>query len=164
MKITNDEIKPSKDKLNNFTTILKLEIEKNGYALCELADGTYQKIVYREADQEDMYDAAFTDIKHKKYWNLNGESITSHDYNLISFEPSESISLKQASLIQKEIERLEQKIDKILDPIVISAIARNDRSEITNLIEQLPRGFHRSELRTYLNMMVSQEKANNTLG
>jgi hypothetical protein len=59
-------------------------------------------------------------------------------------------ALDRAHEIQKQVDALYAEQDALLDPIYAAAIARNDLAELQQLYHRLPRGLHRTELRTYL--------------
>lgn len=52
-----------------------------------------------------------------------------------------------------QINALHAEIDEMLDPLCRKVMERGNVYEIETLINQLPTGFHRTELRTYLNMV-----------
>lgn len=59
-------------------------------------------------------------------------------------------ALDRAHEIQKQVDALYAEQDALLDPIYAAAIARNDVAELQQLCHRLPRGLHRTELRTHL--------------
>jgi hypothetical protein len=68
------------------------------------------------------------------------------DYYMIPHNKIQTVLAKQA-----QIDEIYAEIDVILDPLCREVMARGDVQEIEALLNQLPAGFHRTELRTYLN-------------
>ena len=67
----------------------------------------------------------------------------------IRLDPSLAIAI--ASQMQNEIDSLYGQIDELLMPIVDEAVAQGYKA-VEELVSQLPSGFYRSELRTWLNV------------
>lgn len=59
-------------------------------------------------------------------------------------------SIAAAHEVQAKIDALYAEIDILLDPVLANA-ATMTPNELVELIDVLPRGFHRTELRTILN-------------
>ena len=62
-----------------------------------------------------------------------------------------SLAIAIASQMQNEIDSLHEQIDELLTPIVDEALAQGYKA-VEGLVSKLPSGFHRSELRTWLNV------------
>lgn len=58
-------------------------------------------------------------------------------------------AIAQAKLLQEAVDALNVQIDQLLHPIAQTAIANDRRAETVELINALPPGFHRTELRTW---------------
>lgn len=59
--------------------------------------------------------------------------------------------IAQAKLLQEAADKLNQEIDKLLGSIATDAMAKGDINYVEELINEMPDGFTRSELRTWLN-------------
>lgn len=62
-------------------------------------------------------------------------------------------AIAQATDLENIRTELEQKIDAILTPVITDAMANMEYHELKELRDALPAGFHRSELRTYINLL-----------
>lgn len=58
-------------------------------------------------------------------------------------------AIAQVKLLQESVQALNVQIDQLLHPITQTAIKNDHRAETVELINSLPRGFHRTELRTW---------------
>ncbi|MPQ56267.1 hypothetical protein [Duganella sp. FT27W] len=58
--------------------------------------------------------------------------------------------IAQAKLLQEAADKLNQEIDKLLGSIATEAMAKGDINYIEELIKEMPDGFARSELQTWL--------------
>lgn len=72
---------------------------------------------------------------------------------------SEKNNLKLARKLSSKVDELHQRIDSLLDPIVNKAIAEGPDA-CNALLNELPQGFHRTELRAFL---IRSEKKSNKL-
>ena len=58
--------------------------------------------------------------------------------------------IKKAFEIEKQIQALYSQMDDLLDPIVTKVMKAENLDEARSLYRKLPRGFHRTELLTYI--------------
>ena len=65
----------------------------------------------------------------------------------------EQKAIVQATEIQVMIDSLDMQVDALLTPVVTNAMANMELAELRLLVNLLPRGFHRSELQTYINRL-----------
>jgi hypothetical protein len=82
----NKALLTSKNDLNTFTTYLKIRCKIYGKQLVQLRDKTFIEIEYRPENKEDDTDAGFFTETHDncRMWRLDGSSVTSDDYDIIS--------------------------------------------------------------------------------
>lgn len=73
-------------------------------------------------------------------------------------ELNRAARLHQARVIEAEIASLQQKQDDLLDPLMVGLDKLSD-AELAALRDELPKGFHRTELQT----MINQRKDNKRL-
>lgn len=73
-------------------------------------------------------------------------------------KPEQIQIIATVTILQRRIDNLNEEIDALLEPLVNSIAATNDIVQITELIHQLPSGFHRSELRTIVNVLTEDRK------
>ena len=67
--------------------------------------------------------------------------------------PQERLELSLASDLVKQAENLQEQANELLDPIVERIVSTGDIVLIKDLLNNLPRGFYRSEVGTLLNKM-----------
>lgn len=81
-------LNPNAHNLNSFTKALKFKCEVEGSSLVKMRNGTYIFVSYNPALKDD-HDPRFEcfDGNACFIWELDGTSITSHDFDLIEFEP-----------------------------------------------------------------------------
>jgi hypothetical protein len=70
---------------------------------------------------------------------------------------TEQETIKRANDLLAQVEKLQDEIDTLLSPIADYAAQSEDPIEIARVMDILPRGFHRSELRTLLRYMETQQ-------
>lgn len=82
-----------KNDLNEFTNKLKAKsLNQNKSIICELHDGSLRRVKFRPANEEDDTEDMFvsSDRHHEPdwemLWELNGSSVTSHDYDIVFSE------------------------------------------------------------------------------
>jgi glucan phosphorylase len=65
--------------------------------------------------------------------------------------------LNKAQDLQKQIDQLNKEIDDLLVPIVKETVKDNDIPAMQELLEELPPGFHKTELRVIIWNIVGNE-------
>lgn len=63
--------------------------------------------------------------------------------------------VKKAKDLMAIVESLHNRIEGHLAKVISSAIRKNDKEYIIALIDELPDGFHKSEMKKYLNKLES---------
>lgn len=58
--------------------------------------------------------------------------------------------LAEVRKLEEEIQKLAEKQDRLLDPILVQVMRDGNRAEAEYLIRQLPFGFHRTEMQVWL--------------
>jgi phage gp29-like protein len=66
-------------------------------------------------------------------------------------DPSTAERIDIAAKYIEEAEALQRRAEDVLDPIV-QKVMEGTMGEMEEMLNRLPRGFHRAELRTYINM------------
>lgn len=79
----NTTVLATRKDFNPFTLALKVRCEAEGEVLVRMRNGDYCKVVYRPANPEDYTGEAFHKTDHSSYWDPNGESITSSDFDIV---------------------------------------------------------------------------------
>lgn len=79
----NTTVLATRKDFNPFTLALKVRCEAEGEVLVRMRNGDYCKVVYRPANPEDYTREAFHKTDHSSYWDPNGESITSSDFDIV---------------------------------------------------------------------------------
>lgn len=70
--------------LNLFTTTVKERFLAEGPVMVQMRNGSYEKVRYREADEVQDTSEMFENEAGTKIWRLNGASITSSDFDMMS--------------------------------------------------------------------------------
>jgi hypothetical protein len=73
----------TREDFNPFTLALKARCEAEGEVLVCMRNGEYCKVVYRPANPEEYTGEAFHKPDHSAYWDPNGESVTSTDFDIV---------------------------------------------------------------------------------
>lgn len=76
----------TKQDFNDFTLALKARCEAEGEVMVGLRDGTFCKVVFRPANEEDLSEDSFHSPGHGSYWEPSGHSVTSSRFDIIEFE------------------------------------------------------------------------------
>lgn len=91
------------------------------------------------------------DPKGPRFCQFKQDPVPPWAVDIQDYFPEVVEAIKQANTINDEIKKLYDKIDELLDPICKDVLSRGDINEVKELIPKLPDGFHRSELRTWVN-------------
>ncbi|HDR9758698.1 hypothetical protein KDX16_15490 [Burkholderia vietnamiensis] len=79
----NTTVLATRKDFNPFTLALKKRCEAEGEVLVRMRNSDYCKVAYRPANAEDCTGEAFHKTDHSAYWDPNGESFTSSDFDIV---------------------------------------------------------------------------------
>lgn len=74
-----------RSELNDFTTMLRYQCVTNGDELVVLRDGMMIKVVWVDIVEYEERIQGFKSTTQHYWFECDGSSITSHDYDIISF-------------------------------------------------------------------------------
>lgn len=74
----------SRDGLNEFTQYLKEQCETTDMVIVRLRDGSTVGVMFVPEDEEQFVRAGFVSNNWTMCWNLDGSSVTSREYDIIS--------------------------------------------------------------------------------
>ena len=74
----------SRNDLNEFTAHLKSECEIVGSILVRLRNDTMVMVQFTPENEEDCVSAGFHTANWSMCWNLDGSSVTSRDFDIVS--------------------------------------------------------------------------------
>ncbi len=76
---------------NHFTRALKRECLASGAALVRMRNDTWVEVRFQPGGEKNGPDSdSFRAKGHSLYWEANGESITSRDFDLVEFKQSKT--------------------------------------------------------------------------